>query len=201
MDKQTGIWERIVSEPASDALLNVAMKRLSRALSDMIGYSIRYQRIQIETVPIAQVAMRLGDPECEMVGIYLQLYGSGHGQALFVLSMDSALTLVDLLETPRGPVPGPGIGLNERAALAELGNVALSHFCNAVVSFADTPAQIRPSPPAVVVDMQGAIASLAVMPSAATGDEVTIIETFLSDVNEALQVRFWMLPNRATRCA
>jgi chemotaxis protein CheC len=131
-----------------------------------------------------------------MVGVYLQMYGDGRGQALFLLSPDSALSLVDLMGVTRGTPPG--IGLDGKAALAEFGNVALSHLVNAVVSFADAPVQIRPSPPAVVVDMQGATASLTAIPVAATSDEVVIIETVLSDATQAIQARFWVLPDCAT---
>jgi chemotaxis protein CheC len=139
--------------------------------------------------------MQLGNPEREMVGVYLQMYGDGQGQALLVLSPDSALRLVNLMEVPRGTTPG--IGLDERAALAEFGNVAFSHFCSAVVSFADTPMQIRPSPPAVVVDMQGAIASLTAIPVAATSDKVMIVETVFSDAAPTVRARFWVLPDCA----
>lgn len=196
MNEQMGIWERLIAEPHSGALLNVAMGRVSRALSDLVGCSIRHGSLQVETVPIARIAIHLGDPEREMVGVYLHMHGDGRGQALLVLSTDSALRLVDLMGVPQGTAVG--IGLDERAALAEFGNVALSHLVNAVVSFADAPMQIRPSPPAVVVDMQGAIASLTAIPVAATSDEVMIIETVLSDATQAVQVRFWVLPDCAT---
>jgi chemotaxis protein CheC len=173
------------------------MDHVACALSDLLGCTVRHGPLQVKRVPISRVATYLGDPERQAVGIYLQIHGDERGQALFVLSPGSALNLADLLlDAPRGTACS--VGLEERAALAEFGNVALSHFCNTVVSLADAPMQIRPSPPAVVVDMQGAIASLTAIPAAATRDELVIVETVLSDPDRAIEVHLWVLPDCAT---
>ncbi len=199
MNGQKALWSRLVSGPRSDYMLRTAMWRVARGLSTMSGQTISHGNPQIDRVPIAQVSTYAGDPEVEKVGIYLVMSGGLHGQALLILSKSSALRLSDLL---MGDPPGTATELHAmgRSALAEVGNLAVSAFLNTMaVQNPQAPKLMRPSPPAVMVDMLGAILNVIVTPVAAVRDDLLIIDTDFGNTKQTVQGRFWIIPDPAIR--
>jgi chemotaxis protein CheC len=194
MKDQRAIWRSLVSDPRSSARLNKVMWRVATGLSEATGRAIRNDFPLVDRVPIAMVPTRAGGPEEKMVGVYLVIGGGLRGQAILILSMSSALNLADLM---LGNQPGVStqLGVIERSALSELGNMTLSYFLNGVASFDDVPDLLRPSPPAVMVDMLGAILNVVVAPVAAVRDDLLIIETAFYDQSKVVDGRFWILPD------
>ena len=74
-----------------------------------------------------------------------------------------------------------------------------SYFLNGVASLEEVPDLLRPSPPAVMVDMLGAILDVIVTPVAAVRDDLLIIETVFRDSRRAIEGRFWVLPDPTLR--
>jgi chemotaxis protein CheC len=121
----------------------------------------------------------VGDPESEMVGIYLLMKGDLSGQAILIFPLASALNLADaLLDAPLGT--SSSLGDLECSALAEAGNLTVSYFLNAMAALTGIP--LRPSPPAVMVDMLGAILNVVITSLAATSDDLLMIETVPDEV-------------------
>jgi len=194
MDEQTAIWNRLISGPRAESLLDIVMWRVACGLSSMVGRTISNDTSRVERVPIAQVATRAGDPETEMIGVYLVIKSGLRGQAILILPLTSALNLVDLLmEAPPGTATD--LGLMERSALGEVGNLMVSYFLSAVADLSGKPRLLRPSPPAVMVDMLGAILDVIVTPVAAVRDDLLIVETAFKDAQGTAQARFWVLPD------
>jgi chemotaxis protein CheC len=196
VNNQKEIWNHLIDGHQSEHALRKVMWHVSRTLSDMVGKSISNEDPLIEKVPLSQVPARAGGAEAEMVGIYLVMGGGLRGQAILILPLTSALHLVDLLA---GDQPGTAteLGIMERSALAEIGNMTLASFLNAVSELADMPDLLRPSPPAVMVDMLGAILDVIITPVAAVRDDLLIIETTLRDARKSIQGRLWVLPDPA----
>jgi chemotaxis protein CheC len=196
MNDEKAIWRSLVNEPRSEHRLRKVMWRVASGLSKLTGCTITNDDPVVEQVPIYQVTERAGGPEDKMVGIYLVMSGGLHGQAIMILPMTSALNLVDLI---MGEEPGTAtqLGIVERSALSELGNIALSCFLNGVAALDETPDLLRPSPPAVMVDMLGAILDVIITPVAAVRDDLLIIDIPFQDHWRTLQGRFWVLPNPA----
>jgi len=195
MNEQKALWNRLISGPRSDYMLRTAMWRVARGLSTMSGQTISYGNPRIDRVPIAQVATYAGDPEVERVGVYLVMSGGLHGQALLILSKTSALRLAGLLMgDPLGAAAE--LGVVERSALAEAGNLAVSAFLNTMaVHDPQSSKLLRPSPPAVMVDMLGAILNVIVTPVAAVRDDLLIIDTDLGNAHQTVHGRFWIIPD------
>jgi chemotaxis protein CheY-P-specific phosphatase CheC len=127
----------------------------------------------------------------EMVGVYLHIKGDMDGQALLILPKTSALNLADLLmELPPGTTSS--LGNVERSALAELGDVMVSYFLNAVAGLTGQP--LLPTPPTVVVDMLTNVLDVFI-PKRERENELMVMETFLNDTQGLVQARFWVLPN------
>jgi chemotaxis protein CheC len=194
VNEQTAVWNRLTNGFDSGLWLNITMRHVARGLSGMVGKDITNGSPRVESVPVTQVAMRAGDPETATVGVYLKLESDLRGWAVLILPLTQALNLVDLMmSVPLGTAIN--LGPAERSALGEAGNVMVSYFLNALAALAGTPNPLRPSSPAVVVDMMGVILNLMVTPAAASSDDLLIIETVFKDTAQALQARFWLSPD------
>ncbi len=192
MSEWKGVWKELLLGERSQELLSAAMYHTARNLSEMVGRPIEIDVPKVERIPIYQVAEHAGGPETEMVGIYLLLDGDLCGQAVLMLSVPEALRLVDLL---MGEPEGTTMALEdlERSALAEIGNLTISGFLNAVAALTGVPG--RPSPPAVVVDMLGAILDVVATSVAAVSDELFIVETVFQEPGRTTKARLWVLPD------
>ncbi len=133
--------------------------------------------------------------ENEAVGIYLRSECKIISQILLVVPYANALELVDqLMGDPIGTTTT--LGSMERSALAELGNMTGTFFLNAVADL--TGLDARPSPPAVMVDMIGAILGILVSYWDGLSDHVLMIQgTFMRGQRE-IKADFWVIPDRST---
>ena len=111
---------------------------------------------------------------------------------MLILSPDDAMYLADWLLELR---PGTTTTLNdlERSALAEMGNLTLSSFLNAIANLTGTP--LTPSPPAVRVDMLATLLQAAVTLLAEHADDLLILETDFINSQSDLLIQFWLLPD------
>lgn len=228
----TGTWFHALPKPETEEMLRGAVQHAAHGLSGMVGQTIRVEAMQVKTVPLAQVSVHAGNPETEMVGIYLLIRGGLEGQAILLLSRPSALRLVNLLlGTSLGATPSPlAAGRDpmgdepeqqpeidwpdelERSTLAEIGNLMVSYFLNTVADSLGKERLLYPSPPAVMVDMLGAMLDVIATPVAARSNELLVVScdlqaetTFIrntdgnGDSGKGVQVLFWILPQPTMR--
>jgi len=196
MTEQLRSWHDPEVVTRLTTLVSAASENAARGLTGMVGRSITTSAPRSRVIRFDDISTYIGSPESEMVGIYLLMEGHLSGQAILILSLVSALNLADwLMETPAGT--STSLGSMERSALAEVGNLTVSYFLNAVAALTGKP--LRPSPPAVMVDMLGAIINVVVTPMAATSDDMLIIETILQDTEGDVQAYFWVLPDLMTQ--
>jgi chemotaxis protein CheC len=129
----------------------------------------------------------------EAVGVYLEMESGLHGRVILVMPLHFALNLVDLLTgRPEGTAHNlDPVGLS---ALAEMGNLTLSYFLNAVADCFQSE-MLHPSPPTVVVDMLSVIMNTLVTPSIAASDDLIIIETIFASTAMDVGFCFLVLPD------
>ncbi len=175
---------------AKEGILNAA-----KGMSDMVGEQLTVSQPLVKRIPIREISNLLGGPEAEAVGIYLRVEGQIGGQMMLVVPYPKALELVDLMmSVPIGTTQT--LGSIERSALQELGNLTGSFFLNAVA--ATTGLNSRPSPPAVLVDMIGAIIDIILATSDTLSETVLMLQAkFMRDGREA-DADFWIIPDRTT---
>ena len=150
----------------------------------------------IRLMPFTDIPDLIGGPENKAVGIYLRAEGNISGHIMMVIPYAKALELVDLvMYEPVGTTQK--LGSIERSALAELGNLTGSFFLNAI----DEKMGIgsRPSPPAVMVDMVGAILDILIATSDGFSENILMVQAkFIRAEGMETQVDFWMVPDRQT---
>ncbi len=186
------LWSKVIGDPQAEGLLRLGMIQVAHSLSDMTGHIIVLHSLSLETIPLDELVMQADDPEVETVGVYLVSHDGLPGQAMVMLSVNDAMYLMDWLLEAR---PGTTTHLNEfeYSALAEVGNLALCAFLKTMAEF--TQSLIRPSPPAVIVDMLATILEVVSTSVAMISDNLPIIKADFSDVHHSVQLRFWILPD------
>jgi chemotaxis protein CheC len=172
----------------------------AKGFSGMIGEVMQVIDPSVKAISLKDIPMFLGSPENDAVGIYLRVEGDISGQIMLILPYDKALEIVDLLfEQPFGTTKT--LGQMERSALAEVGNMTGAFFLNAVAEI--TGISARPTPPAVMVDMVGAIldviiATMGQVDHRVFNDKVLMFQSNFSIGNRETKANFWIIPDPGT---
>jgi chemotaxis protein CheC len=182
--------QSLLSSLTAEGIQNAA-----RAMTEMIGETFTVTDPNISSVKFTEIPQILGGPENDAVGIYLRIEGNISGQIMLIVPYSKALELADLL---MGELIGTtqSLGRIERSALAELGNLTGSFFLNAIAD--STGVYVRPSPPAVIVDMVGAIMDIILATCDIQSEEVLLIQAKFVRNGRETQADFWVIPDNIT---
>jgi len=182
--------QSLLSSLTAEGIQNAA-----RAMTEMIGETFTVTDPNISSVKFTEIPQILGGPENDAVGIYLRIEGTISGQIMLIVPYSKALELADLLMgEPIGTTQS--LGRIERSALAELGNLTGSFFLNAIAD--STGVYVRPSPPAVIVDMVGAIMDIILATCDILSEEVLLIHAKFVRNGRETQANFWIIPDNTT---
>jgi chemotaxis protein CheC len=167
----------------------------ARGFSGMLGQELKAVNPEIKILPLLDIASVIGGPEDEVVGIYLRATGDMTTQFMMVIPYIRAMELVDMLmDQPAGT--STELGSMERSALAEVGNLTATFFMNALASI--TGIGLRPTPPAVMVDMVGAIMDVIIATSGGIGDYILMLNSKFILNNREVEADFWVIPDEQT---
>jgi len=180
------------------ALQTVAVEGIhnaARGFAGLVGQTLTVSKPTISLVPLSQIPNMSGGPESEAIGIYLKAEGELSGQIMMIIPYLKALELVDLLlAEPLGTTTH--LGSFERSALAEVGNQTGTFFLNSVASI--TGKSIRPTPPAVMIDMVGAILDIIVATNGGISDKVLLLQAEIMNGDSSINTSFWVIPDMST---
>ncbi|MBA3534915.1 MAG: chemotaxis protein CheC [Ardenticatenales bacterium] len=196
MDRQVAFWKRVMMGREFKNLVQEALGQAAGGLSRMVGQAVVIDVPRIERVPLRELEQYTGALDSQMVGIYLLIEGDVGGQALLLCTPLAAMRLADLLLL-RHPGTTQALGVEERSALAEMGNLTISLFLNEVAEMMGL--MLYPSPPAVMVDMLGALLDVVIFPLAGMSHELLLVDTRLHSETSAVEVHLWLLPMPAAR--
>lgn len=196
MNEQSVNWHDVGSVSRVEIMVSAALLNAARGLSGLLKRPITTGTVQARVVNFGEISTGVGHLESEMVGVYLRMRRDLKGQAMLLLPLPSALNLADLL---MGEAPGTSTRLEdmERSALAEAGHLMVAYFLNAMAVLTGKP--LRPSPPAVMVDMLGSILGVLATSVGEGSDDLMIIETILQDTEGLVEARLWVLPDLASQ--
>jgi len=160
--------------------------------SGMVGRKIEVSNPTLELVPLLTIPKMVGGIEDDAVGVYLRFDGDIPGQIMMVIPYQKALELSDLLMgVPQGATQA--LGTLERSALGELGNLCGSFFLNSIAKTAG--ASFRPSPPAVMVDMVGAILDIVVATVGGVSEHVLLVHANFTEGARVVETNFYVIPD------
>jgi chemotaxis protein CheC len=175
-----------------NTIANEGISNAARGFSGMVGRKIEVTNPSLKLVPLLTIPEIVGSPEDDAVGIYLRFEGDMIGQIMMIMPYDKAMELVDLLMgLPQGATQH--VGSMERSALGELGNLCGTFFLNSLAKL--TSADLRPTPPAVMVDMVGAILDIIVATAGGISEQVLLMQANFMDGPRSVEANFWVIPD------
>ena len=161
-------------------------------LSQMLERDVAITSLNASKIPVYDIPDLFGGRDAVTVGIYLAVTGCADGHMFLIYPPPIALGLVDLL---LGETPGTTQTLDEleASALGEMGNIMGSFFLNALADLCCL--DLMPSPPAVMMDMAGAILSAILADLSQESDETLIVEASFSVAGEEIDGNFVVMPS------
>lgn len=170
---------------------NIGAGNATTALSQMLGCKVDMKVPQVRLLEFGEVGAAMGGEEQIMAGIYLLVEGDITGSIMFLLQQDAAHELVGKLTGM--PVDETGqLSELELSALMEIGNIITGAYLNSLSTL--TNMKIYPSPPALSIDMAGAILSVPAIEFGALGDRILLIQSQFTDDKE-LDGYFILVPD------
>ena len=149
-----------VSENYYDVLKeigNIGAGNAMTALSQMLQCKVDMKVPQVRLLEFSEVGELMGGEEQIMAGVYLGVEGDITGSMMFMVEEHSARHLIQKITM--GMLPEGGefeeMGLS---AMQEVGNIITGAYLNSLSQM--TNLTVIPSPPAITVDMAGAILSV-----------------------------------------
>lgn len=183
----------ILSKISKEGIVNAA-----KGFAGMLGKELTVINSSVKLIKLLDITKMLGGPEDETVAIYLKTEGSIAGQMILVLAFDKAMGIVDMIMgQPIGTTTS--LGSMEKSALQELGNVTGTYFLNYVAD--NTGSSVRPTPPAVMVDMSAAILDIVIATAGLENDEVLMIDAEFDQDELLTKIQFWVIPDHKTLLA
>ena len=157
---------------------NIGAGNATTALSQMINMKIDMNVPKVALVPLSDISGIIGSEEMVIVGIMLGMEGDITGTMMFLLKVDSAHRIVNLL-MGTDSAPDADFGEMEYSALGAIGNIIAGSYLSALSSL--TGLKIVATVPAMTIDMAGAILSVPAIEYGKIGDKVLFIETQLGE--------------------
>lgn len=189
---EQGIEMTEVEQLAWAGLVSKGIANSISGLSQMVGQDIKATSLTPKVVAIKDVPDLIGGAEALTVGVYLKVTGDASGHMVLVYKPQAAYELLDML---LGLTPGTTKEINEmgESALGEMGNIMGSFFLNSLSD--STGMSFYPSPPAVMMDMAGAILNVALAEIMMETDDACIVEAMFGTADRQVNGTFLVMPS------
>ena len=170
---------------------NIGAGNAMTALSQMLQCKVDMKVPQVKLLEFSEVGDMMGGEEQIMVGVFLGVDGDITGSMMFMVEEESARHLIQKITM--GMLP-PGSEFDEMglSAMKEVGNIITGAYLNSLSTL--TNLKIIPTPPALTVDMAGAILSVPAIQFGIFGDNILLIQSQFYDEIE-LDGYFILIPD------
>ena len=192
MDLKKDIQEINFADKDMATIFGEGVNNAIQGLSQMAGREVKVVQMDIKKVPVKDIPDQFGGPEALIIAIYLEIFGKANGHMVVVYKPDVAFGLVDLLlDQPTGTTTE--LTDMEYSTLGEVGNIMGSFFLNYL---SDTTGQrLKPSPPAVMMDMAGAVLDSTLANILAYTDETYVVDTVFGTNDRRVSGTFMIIPD------
>jgi len=170
---------------------NIGAGNAMTALSQMLQCKVDMKVPQVQLLEFSQVGQMMGGEEQIMVGVFLGVEGDITGSMMFMVEEKSARHLIQKITM--GMLP-EGSEFDEMglSAMREVGNIISGAYLNSLSTL--TNMKVYPTPPALTVDMAGAILSVPAIQFGIYGDKILMIQSQFYDEIE-LDGYFVLIPD------
>jgi chemotaxis protein CheC len=194
----TAFDPNVLTELHMDALRevgNIGAGTAASSLSTMTGQPVAMAVPRASLVPIEEVPEMIGNAEDVVAAIYMGVIGDAPGHIMFVMPTAVAHAVCDLLlgGMPAGELGISGFSEMQLSALQEVGNILTGSYLRALADL--TGLHLEPTPPALGIDMVGALLGAVMSEVSRTSDLALMIETAFGDDTSASVGQFIYVPD------
>jgi len=192
MVSKNNLQEMVSGSQEMQAVFGGGVNNAVIGLSQMAGQEIKIANMNVKKILVKDIPDLFGGPEALIIAVYLEISGQSNGHMVIVYDPRVAFDLVDLL---LGQASGTTKELSEmeRSTLGEMGNIMGSFFLNYISD--TTGHRFQPSPPAVMMDMAGAVLDAALANVLANCDSTYIVETVFGTNDRQVSGTFMVIPD------
>jgi len=192
MGSTNSLQEMVSGSQEMQAIFGGGVNNAVIGLSQMAGQEIKIVELGLKKVLVKDIPVMFGGPEALIIAVYLEISGQSNGHMVVVYRPQVAFDLVDmLLGQPQGTTKE--LTDMERSTLGEMGNIMGSFFLNYISD--STGNRFQPSPPAVMMDMAGAILDAALANVLAFSETTYIVETVFGTNDRQVSGTFLVIPD------
>lgn len=163
------------------------------ALSKMVNKKVTMPVPKVSWLEFQNVANFVGGPEAVIVGILVSLSGNIQGMMMYLMSLEAAHNIAELIIGTPPPENELYFGDMERSVIEEVSNIMLSAYLGSLAGL--TNSQIKPSIPYMCVDMANAILSVPASEFGRVADKMLFIESQIAVENIKFSGCFVLVPN------
>jgi chemotaxis protein CheC len=171
---------------------NIGAGNAATALSLMLNKPIDMSVPKVRILGFEEVSDVVGGAEQIVVAIFLRVEGDAPGNLFFILSIESAKSLLRRLA---------GINVSENdtfnemelSALNEIGNILSGSYLSSLADF--TNLSMYPTVPSLAIDMAGAILSYGLLQYGDMGDVALLIDTKFLEGDQVVDGQFFLIPD------
>ena len=194
MDLKKDIQEINFADKDMAVIFGEGVNNAVAGLSQMAGRDVKVVDMNIMKVSVKDIPDLFGGPEAIIIAIYLEIFGKANGHMVVVYKPEVAYGLVDLLlDQPAGTTTE--LNDMEQSTLGEVGNIMGSFFLNYVSD--TTGHRLKPSPPAVMMDMAGAVLDATLANILAYSNETYVVDTVFGTNDRQVSGTFVIIPNQS----
>ncbi len=171
---------------------NVGAGNAATALSQIINKRIDMNVPKVSILPLGDIPDMVGGPDIMVAGVYLRVFGQAPGSILFLMPINSAFDLVNMLLGKEKNQDCTFTTMDE-SALMEIGNILASAYLNALSYF--TKLTLLPSIPSLAMDMAAALLSVITAQLGQIGDHALVIDTVFTTDDDGISGNFFLVPD------
>jgi chemotaxis protein CheC len=161
---------------------NIGAGNAATALATMLDEKVDISVPKVRITDFDTAVNALGGAETLTVGVLVNFMGEATGMIMFLLQMEDAQNILQILVGGDTEENGELDDL-KLSAIKEIGNILGSSYINSISTLTGLSIQI--SVPYVAIDMAGALMSVPVIEFGSVGDKVMFIEEcFIGEDNQ-----------------
>lgn len=153
------------------------------SLSVMLNSHLRMEIPVVRFLDFNEIANMIGSASDIVTAVLTHFSGDVNGMILFVLEMEDAKNLAGTM-LQRTYDEDTVFDHMDKSVLKEVGNILMSSYLNSISTI--TNLELRTQPPAISIDMAGAVLSLPISELGQIGDKALVIDSKILDNDEPI---------------
>lgn len=170
---------------------NIGAGNATTALSQMINSKVDMKVPVVDLLEFRDLPDVVGGAETIVVGILLTIDGDIDGMMMFMLEVESAHHLVDMIIGTKSNI-ADDFSEMELSALNEIGNIIAGAYLSSLSAL--TNMRISASVPYMSIDMSGAILSVPAIEFGKIGDKALLIQSQFCEDDDEVNGYFILIP-------